>query len=511
MEFKARPKKTIRLSARNNREELLRRGWAMRGGWAQKSIGPYTLVLSGSSPDGDGRFVVLSFNPSRPPRLSSDLPAGSLAIPQTKKISAVQSKVIRGLREPIAAAAQRHKAASEAAELTILEHTDGNLLTDRWTWSARLRRRRDGRFSLSFKQTTASPPALRAPGLVGFSKSAALVKFLDETWPELTGFPVGELEWSDVVLKTRALDVLLSDSIQEAVRLRFDSPPATAEQLLAQAHAANATWAKEGFRGLAGVGLDMRRRRAATVYALRHLERHGSVPLGVHGVALNADDDDVVPRGKASDRHVVDIAFPVTPPEPVRAVAKPGAEMAALVSRKKDLEVSRVGRVLRGLEVWTAQKLKVLQDLNVRALAESRERGTNRAARGFRGQWQSLEQELYGTPDEHLEDDADQGRGFGASLMDGPSVSLIGVSGLSRSDQLQDHLWDDHNWQSLLEECHSVSTVEVGQQDDVPGMSDVFYWVPVDNPLQFGRELRLAIIRQALRYPVQKYMRELLS
>ena len=64
MRSPVRSKRTIRLSARNNRVELIRRGWSMRGSWAQKTFGPYTLMLSGSRPDGDGRFVTLSFHPS---------------------------------------------------------------------------------------------------------------------------------------------------------------------------------------------------------------------------------------------------------------------------------------------------------------------------------------------------------------------------------------------------------------------------------------------------------------
>jgi hypothetical protein len=45
----------------------------------------------------------------------------------------------------------------------------------------------------------------------------------------------------------------------------------------------------------------------------------------------------------------------------------------------------------------------------------------------------------------------------------------------------------------LLEECRSVEIIETDRHDHVPGMSDVFFWVAVDDPKIFKKELRTVI------------------
>ena len=47
---------------------------------------------------------------------------------------------------------------------------------------------------------------------------------------------------------------------------------------------------------------------------------------------------------------------------------------------------------------------------------------------------------------------------------------------------------------SLLEECGTVEIIETDRQDHVPGMSDVFFWVAVDDAKSFKKELRNVIL-----------------
>jgi hypothetical protein len=48
-------------SPRNSRSELIRRGWAMRGAWAEKRIGNVKLVLSGDFFIEGVSYIKLSF------------------------------------------------------------------------------------------------------------------------------------------------------------------------------------------------------------------------------------------------------------------------------------------------------------------------------------------------------------------------------------------------------------------------------------------------------------------
>jgi len=92
-----------------------------------------------------------------------------------------------------------------------------------------------------------------------------------------------------------------------------------------------------------------------------------------------------------------------------------------------------------------------------------------------------------------LESNEDYGKGFSASLMDGPSVDLFEIAGFEWTSELNDAVWGKYNWKSLLEECGSVDVIETGQHDQVPGMSDVFFWVAIDDPKNFKKELRTVI------------------
>ncbi len=93
-----------------------------------------------------------------------------------------------------------------------------------------------------------------------------------------------------------------------------------------------------------------------------------------------------------------------------------------------------------------------------------------------------------------LESNEEYGDGFPASLMDGPSVDLFVVAGFEWTSELNDAVWGNYNWKSLLEECETVEIIETGSQDHTPAMSDVFYWVAITDPKKFKQELRAAML-----------------
>lgn len=95
-----------------------------------------------------------------------------------------------------------------------------------------------------------------------------------------------------------------------------------------------------------------------------------------------------------------------------------------------------------------------------------------------------------------LTSNAEYDDGFSATLMDGPHVDLFEIAGLEWTSELNDAVWGKHNWKSLLEKCEAVEITETGRQDDAPGMSDVFFWVAINDPKKFKRELRAAMLAE---------------
>jgi hypothetical protein len=86
------------------------------------------------------------------------------------------------------------------------------------------------------------------------------------------------------------------------------------------------------------------------------------------------------------------------------------------------------------------------------------------------------------------------GAGFPASLMDGPTVDLFEIAEIEYTDELSDAVWRSHNWQSLLEKCRSIEIITLQEHDDYPGQSDVTFWIAIDDPIKFKRQLRKAIL-----------------
>ena len=114
-----------------------------------------------------------------------------------------------------------------------------------------------------------------------------------------------------------------------------------------------------------------------------------------------------------------------------------------------------------------------------------------------RKSWLKLEAELFGDPKRFMRRKRNHGLGFSASLMDGPEVNYFDIAGLPCNDTLHDAVWGESNWQSLLDSCDEALLYETGTIDEIPGRSDVYYWISVDNPRRFARQLRELIISMA--------------
>ena len=96
-----------------------------------------------------------------------------------------------------------------------------------------------------------------------------------------------------------------------------------------------------------------------------------------------------------------------------------------------------------------------------------------------------------------IQPNEDYGDGFSATLMDGPRADLFEIAGLEWTSDLNDAVWGNHNWKSLLEECENAEIIEAGSQDHTPGMSDVFFWVAIADSKKFSQELRTVMLAAA--------------
>lgn len=193
--------------------------------------------------------------------------------------------------------------------IALLESDGSNPSGDEWSWTAHLKRRKDGRYSLTFSQRVRYPPAQRAAGLIGFREAAQMVDFLDDSWREFTGKQLSERQWREVASRLAAQDKAFSDAVQLAARTllqredRIETPLRRAVD--------GATWPQKWWDDGGRTG-----RAAAAFYAERYLVKHGFLPTGVHRVQVNVGgpDGDIPPRsvtqvgGELLD---VQITFPV--------------------------------------------------------------------------------------------------------------------------------------------------------------------------------------------------------
>lgn len=85
-------------------------------------------------------------------------------------------------------------------------------------------------------------------------------------------------------------------------------------------------------------------------------------------------------------------------------------------------------------------------------------------------------------------------RGFRASLMNGPDINIFALAGFAGRDDVESAVWEETNWKGLVENCSYATLIEVGDCDEVPGQSDVFYEVQVSDELAFAAELRALML-----------------
>lgn len=541
MEFRARPKKTIRLSTRNNREELLRRGWTMKGAWAQKSFGPYTLVLSGSRPDGDGELIVLSFHPSGAPRLSADAPAGAPAMPKARRTGVVRSESTPGLSKPSAPAAHGLDAASEAAEgVTVLEHSDGNPSSDQTRVGAKSGRhlRKQIGDSWGYRATWTRPQFsgatvamaydyarkfaaaryagcyLEAHGSLPLGTHTVLrdgashgqpchIVLAPPTQGDGVELTFGDAEAADLTLAKfgyKPAPKLRQQASRATRPLGPNSPTDSTRHLAVVVHeeaasstnprcAIVATTTKAGRYDIyarelqptetggprrwttSEVWPDLRG-PAALSLALNHAATHLRVELDWGHVAKQVAALDWVTAAGLANAH---------------GLPWPRARGSDAAVNLAELSVTQVELLLTDVTDWA-------QD-DIPAVIERLGQMAGKKPAGKR--WKALERRLFGNPKRLLDKSVENGLGLDASLMDGLGVDIFKLAGLYCSDELHDALWADRSWQDIIEECPSADCLEIGEQDDRPGMSDVFYWVAIDDADQFARELRAFIVESA--------------
>lgn len=201
-------------------------------------------------------------------------------------------------------------------------------------------------------------------------------------------------------------------------------------------------------------------------------------------------------RLRAIDEHVA-LGFEramksraISPPRSTKGAKGPkSSEPSTTIAGLADIEA-------RLFEVadWKAAAKNALRVLHQQARREALQRkGTDASL----GPHEDLERNLFGDPSWLMEEHDEHGQGFSASLMDGTAVDIFKIAGIDPSDDLHDRVWGNHNWQSILDECDAALCIEVGEQDDRPMMSDTFYWVSVDDPIELARQLREFIVLKA--------------
>jgi hypothetical protein len=108
--------------------------------------------------------------------------------------------------------------------------------------------------------------------------------------------------------------------------------------------------------------------------------------------------------------------------------------------------------------------------------------------------WEQVEIDVFGDP-ESLFKFGDSGWAeFRASRMNGPGIDVFDVSGLPRTDDLNDGVWGKTNWVDLFSWCPEVYLQELETIDEVPGQSDTYFTVNIFNARKFARELRVAML-----------------
>ena len=165
------------------------------------------------------------------------------------------------------------------------------------------------------------------------------------------------------------------------------------------------------------------------------------------------------------------------------------------------LTPAQVQRALLGRHEWTPEARDTLEYLHRRAREEtaSSVEGAHPVAGADRGSWRQLELRIFGDPRRHIEADSGDGPGFGASLMNGVGVCLFELAGVVATDRMRDAVWSSCNWTNVLDACPAAFCFEVGESDEVPGMSDAYFWVAVDDGYELARQLRAFFVECVLK------------
>lgn len=185
----------------------------------------------------------------------------------------------------------------------------------------------------------------------------------------------------------------------------------------------------------------------------------------------------------------------------VSEISRLDPDMGSALSAACQLEGQRVSaadveRSLAGEPAWTSEQRLLLNALHENCREEEPWRYSKARRSGpLSGYpWLALEERLFGNSTKQLERSRAHGLGCSASYLDGIGIDVIGYAGLKYSDELHDALWGERNWQKVVSDCPSSDYFQVGEQDDAPGMSDVFFWVSVGDPREFARELRVLLV-----------------
>lgn len=153
------------------------------------------------------------------------------------------------------------------------------------------------------------------------------------------------------------------------------------------------------------------------------------------------------------------------------------------------MKLDQIEAALTEVTEWTTKAKAALDALHAAARQE--------AAVDKAGPYRALERKLFGDPSTLLDNHEEKGPGFGASLMDGPSVDYFSLAGLDDLNELSGKIWNDHNWIDIVRGCSAVFDLELYEIDG-PGISDTYYWIRVDDADELARQLREFIVGVAL-------------
>lgn len=100
--------------------------------------------------------------------------------------------------------------------IVAIEFDDGNLSGFGWSWKFMVTRRKDGTFSVSAKQTTADPPAMRIPHRHPLRTGQDVWEAL-EAMVEEAGYAISDDDVADTVAKISKLNRRIAREINAVV------------------------------------------------------------------------------------------------------------------------------------------------------------------------------------------------------------------------------------------------------------------------------------------------------